>query len=74
MTSDPPFDPYTPPELHEFCYQANDLHGHSIDASLQRLRDALIVDLAKLYRRKAAGLSIQIPIEITVKDVVVRLN
>ena len=53
---------------------ADSFHGLAIDRSLQRVKDQLIKDLAKLYQLKAAGQPVEIPQEIVIKDVVVRIS
>jgi hypothetical protein len=55
-------------------YRARLHHLEAIRMSLLLVEDALLNDLAKLYRLKAAGQPVEIPNEITVKDVVVRLS
>ena len=55
-------------------YTACRNHLESIRLSLRLVEEALLNDLAKLYRLKAAGQPVEIPTEITIKDVVVRLS
>jgi len=68
--------PLPPPDSSQadFSLYARFWHGTEIGESLERVRVTLINDLAKLYRLKAAGQPVEIPTEITVKDVVVRLS
>ena len=58
----------------DFSFHAHHLHGIAISQSLDLVRHALIADLAKLYRLKSNGQPVEIPTEITVKDVVIRLS
>lgn len=58
----------------DFFFHAHHLHGIAISQSLDLVRHALIADLAKLYRLKSKGQPVEIPAEITVKDVAIRLN
>ena len=55
-------------------YTARRNHLDAIRMSLLLVEDALLDDLAKLYRLKAAGQPVEIPTEVTVKDVLVRLS
>lgn len=55
-------------------YSACRNHLEPIRLSLRLVEEALLNDLAKLYRLKAMGQPVEIPTEVTVKDVVVRLN
>ena len=55
-------------------YTARRNHLEAIRMSLLLVEDALLDDLAKLYRLKAAGQPVEIPLEVTVKDVLVRLS
>lgn len=58
----------------DFSFHVQNLHGIAISQSLDLVRHALIADLAKMYRLQARGQPILIPTEVTVKDVVIRLN
>ena len=66
--------PDTPVGSEQALYTARRNHLEAIRLSLGLVEDALLNDLAKLYRLRAAGQLVEIPTEITVKDVVVRLN
>ena len=55
-------------------YSARRHHSEAIRVSLSLVEETLLNDLAKLYRLKAAGQPVEIPTEIIVKDVVVRLS
>lgn len=63
-----------PPGADPHLYTARRNHLESIRNSFLLVEDALLADLAKLYRLKAAGQPVEIPNEITVKDVVVQLS
>ena len=49
-------------------------HAGAIRESLLLVENTILKDLIKLYRLKAAGQPVEIPTEIIVKDVVVRLS
>lgn len=55
-------------------YTACRNHLEPIRLSLGLVEEALLNDLAKLYRLKAAGQPLEIPTEVTIKDVLVRLS
>ena len=58
----------------QFLYTARRNHLEAIRLSLIPVEDALIADLAKLYRLKTVGQPVEIPTEVTIKDVVIRLS
>ena len=66
--------PNAPVGADQPLYTARRNHLESIRQSFLLVEDALLSDLAKLYRLKAAGQPVQIPTEVIIKDVVVRLS
>lgn len=74
MSLSPDLLPPPNASVSDFAFHAHHLHGVSISQSLDLVRCTLIDDLAKLYRLKSAGQPVQIPTEVTVKDVVIRLS